>query len=385
MSKLRSNKPVSALSNGGASGEIDRGALSPKTPLQTDPVSDAQRGAWFEGQDAITAIREYDGAVEFDLPRDVARFTAGASRSCDIVLPGRGLSALHCLLERRADRIRLLDQHSTNGMYFQDRRVTDVSVAPGATFTLAPVTFIAMNDEMREHRPTIVDVIGTGFTPSPDKFLIDYAMGSSNLLLTGEPECDQDRLARTVHAVSLRRRRAHVEVGEIPPERAQQRAIIDSAARSTLLLSLPEGQRPLDPTFCGMLFSPSYHVRVIVLAATVDAARAVLGRDAVDQMQHVWVRPLALRSHDVDRLLDRTFAERNATVRVADLTPANLAALRAYDWPHNLASLRMVADEILAHAAHDGLRPAARALGIAKSTLQKHFERVGLSFPLFVS
>src|ERR1041384_4136741 len=95
MSKLRSNKPVSALSNGGASGEIDRGALSPTTPLQTDPVSDAQRGAWFEGQDAITAIREYDGAVEFDLPRDVARFTAGAARSRDAVLRGRGRSALH--------------------------------------------------------------------------------------------------------------------------------------------------------------------------------------------------------------------------------------------------------------------------------------------------
>src|SRR5689334_3216007 len=204
MSKLRSNKPVSALSNSNASAESDRSTPSPKTPLQTDPMPEAQRGAWFEGQDLITAIREYDGQVEFILPRDVARFTAGASRSCDIALPGRGLSALHCLLERRADRIRLLDQHSTNGVYFQDRRVTDVSIAPGATFTLAPVTFIAMNDEMRDHRPAIVDVIGTGFTPSPDRFLIDYAMGSSNLLLTGEPECDQDRLARTVHDVSLR-------------------------------------------------------------------------------------------------------------------------------------------------------------------------------------
>jgi DNA-binding NtrC family response regulator len=100
-------------------------------------------------------------------------------------------------------------------------------------------------------------------------------------------------------------------------------------------------------------------------------------------MQHVWIRPLALRSHDIDRLLDRVFAERGAAIRASDLTPANLAALRAYDWPDNLARLRLVADEIVAHATHDGLRPAAKALGMSKSTLQKHFDRAGLSLPLF--
>lgn len=355
----------------------------PKTPISTTPLAEAQRGAWYDGPDAITGLRELDGALEFDLPRDVQRFTMGASRSCDIALPGRGLSATHCLLERRANLLRLIDQGSTNGTYFQDRKIDDVKIAPGDTFTLAPVTFLAMNDEMRTHRPTIVDVVGNGFALSPDKLLIDAARGSSNLLLTGEPNCDQDRLARAVHAVSLRRRRAIVEIAEVPEERAKQRAIIDSAARSTLVLSIAPGRRRLDPTFISMVCSPSYHVRVIVLAASVDAARDALSRDAVDQMQHLWVRPLALRSDDIERLLDRMFAERAASVRCADLAPGNLAALRAYDWPDNLVGLRLLADEIVAHTAHHGLRPAAKALGIAKSTLQKHFDRVGLSLPLF--
>jgi hypothetical protein len=388
MVKQRSGGPGNASNE--AIGNVADGALSNspsslKTPVRTDPLPEAQRGAWYEGDDTVTALREYDGAMEYELPRDLRQFTVGASRSCDIRIPGRGISALHCLLERRGERLRLIDQHSTNGMYFQDRRVSDVSITPGAVFTLAPVTFIAMNDEMREHRPTIVDVIGTGVVPSPDRFLIEFAMGSSNLLLTGEPHCDQDRLARTVHAVSLRRRKPLITLDAVPEERTKQRAIIDSAARSTLVLPIADGQRPLDPTFCAMLASSSYHVRVIALASSVDVARVALTRDLVDQMQHVWIRPLALRSHDIDRLLDRMFAERGVTLRASDLTPANLAALRAYDWPDNLARLRLVADEIVAHAKHDGLRPAAKALGMSKSTLQKHFERAGLSLPLFAN
>jgi FHA domain len=386
MAKPRPSKPSTGdVGAGIVTASVLSARASLKTPVRTDPLPEEQRGAWYDGADVITGIREYDGAVEFELPRDVGQFTIGASqRKCTHALPGRGLSAVHCLLERRGDRLRLIDQQSTNGMYFQDRKVSDISIAPGATFTLAPVTFMAMNDEMREHRSTIVDVIGTGFAPSPDKFIIDFAMGSSNLLLTGEPNCGQDLLARAVHKVSLRRRRALVERAELPEERVRQREVIDSASRSTLVLTIADGQQQLDPTFCAMLFSPSYHVRVIVLASTIDQARKVFTRDAVDQMQHLWVRPLALRTHDIDRLLDRMFAERNASVRTADLMPENLAALRAYHWPENLASLRMVADEIVAHATHDGLRPAAKVLGMAKSTLQKHFERVGLSLPLFV-
>jgi FHA domain len=358
---------------------------SSKTPARTDPLAEAQRGAWFESTDAITGLREYDGAdsPELVLPREVQRATIGASRSCDISLSGRGLSATHCLVERRGDRLRLLDQHSTNGMYFHDRRVHDISIAPGDVFTLVPVTLFALNDEMREHRPTIVDVIGSGLVPSPDKLLIEAARGSSNLILTGEADCDQDRLARAIHAVSLRRRQRIVEITELPEDRAKQREILDSAARSTLVMPIPAGQRPFDPTFCSMVCSPTYHVRVIVLAPSIDAARNALGRDAIDQMQHVRVRPLALRSTQIDRLLDRMFAERHAQLRAADLTPANLAALRAYSWPDNLAGLRRIADELLAHATHHGLRPAARSLGIPTSTLHSHLVGVGLSFPLF--
>jgi pSer/pThr/pTyr-binding forkhead associated (FHA) protein len=355
---------------------------SPKTPVRTDPLAESQRGPWYEGPDMVTALREYDGVAEFEVPPGLSQFTMGASRKCDISLPGRGLSATHCMIERRGDLLRVLDQHSTNGMFFQDRRVNDITIGPGDTFTLAPVTFMAMNTEMRQHRPTIVDVLGTGVVPSPDKLLLEAARGSSNLLLTGEPNCDQDRLASAIHAASLRRRRKLIELGELPGERLRQRAIIESAARSTLVLALSAGQLPLDPTFVSMAFSASYLVRVVVLAPTADEARRVISRDAVDQMQHIWIRPLALRSEDIDRLLDRAFTERGTNLRTSDLTRDNLAALRAYDWPGNLVQLRFVAGAILEHHSQGGIRPAAKTLGVPRTTLQKQLHKIGLSFPL---
>jgi len=141
---------------------------SPRTPIQTRPLDEAHRGAWFEGTDAVVALRVYDGEMEWELPRK-GTFTLGASRSCDLSLPGRDLSAMHCVFERKGGRLRLYDQHSTNGTFFGGRRVDVIDLYPGDTFTPAPVTFLAMSDEMRAQRPIIADILGAGASPTPDK------------------------------------------------------------------------------------------------------------------------------------------------------------------------------------------------------------------------
>jgi len=361
-------------------------ASLPNTPVHTAPLQEAQRGAWSDGPDLITALREFGPdakELEYLLPSDVRLLTIGASRKCDLTLHGRGLSAKHGQLERVPDGMRLVDLGSTNGTYFRDCRVSDAKISPGDTFTLAPVTFLALNDEMRVHRPTFVDVLGTGLQPSPDRLLIEAARGSSHLILTGEPNCDQDRLAQAIHAVSLRRRRPHVELRDVPESRQQERAVLDSAARSTLLLMIEPERRPLDPSFVSMIYSPSYHVRVIVLAATVDIARAALGQSHVDQMQHVWVRPLSQRSEDIERLLDRLLAERQAPIRTANFSADNRAGLRGpHDWSKNLEDLRQIADAIVAYEIHKGQRGAANELGMSRTAFQRLFESVGMSTPL---
>jgi hypothetical protein len=350
-------------------------------PPRTATLPEAARGAWFEGPDLVTALRVYNGHAEYALPRDRKSFSIGSDPDCEIAIPGMYLSALHCVVERRGNRLRVHDQDSRNGTFFAGRREPTFDLGAGETFTAAATTFLAMNDEMRQLRPSFLELVGADATPSPDELLV-AAVGGTNLLITGEPGCEQDRLARGLHAVSLRRSLPLVEVSELPATRAAQRELIDRAARSTLVISFDQRTPRIDPTFCSMLRSPDFHIRLIVIAPTAAGAILALGIDAIGPMQHVGLRPLASRTDEILPLLDRMLAERGAKLRVSELRPENQAALRAYAWPDNLVGLRAAADRLEALVRDGSLRKAADALAMSKSTLHHWIERLGLSSPL---
>lgn len=358
-------------------GEEDREAASPRTAT----LPEAARGAWFQGPDLVTALREYNGNVEHALPRERTTFSIGSAPDCDIAVAGAHLSGLHCVVERRGNRLRVHDQHSRNGTFYAGRREPTFDLGAGETFTAASTTFLTMNDEMQQHRPIVIDIVGADATPSPDDLLVAAVRGT-NLLITGEPGCDQDRLARALHAVSLRRSLPIVEVSELPVTRAAQRELIDRAARSTLVVAFAPRSPTIDPTFCSMVLSSSFQIRLIAIAPTAAVATEVLGLDASGPMQHVWLRPLASRAGEILHLLDRMLAELDAVLRVSELSSANQAALQAYAWPENLAGLRVAAERLHAFAREKTLRKAADMLEMSKSTLHHWFDRLGLSLPL---
>jgi pSer/pThr/pTyr-binding forkhead associated (FHA) protein len=364
----------------------DGGHYSAKTPIHTAPITEARRGASFEGSSAVIALRELDGDVVLDLPEGTQAFMLGASRNkCSLVVRRDGISATHALLERRDDRMRLVDQASTNGTFVHDIKVRETYIFPGDVFRVGPMTLYALNAEMRQLRPAMLDLLGARSKPSADRLLLEAARGSANLLITGEAHCGQDELAHVIHAVSLRRQREGVDVGQIPGDRADQRALLDRAARSTLALSIAPEQRRLDPIFVESLLSPDYCIRLIVLAPTIDAARAALPQDAVEGMEHIRLRPLRQRSDDIDRLLDRELAKHGAPFTAADLTCDNLSALRQWAWPNNFADLSVAVQRMMAYVAHHSFRKAAASLGMKRTTLQKYFEKLGLSTSLLVN
>jgi hypothetical protein len=213
----------------------DDANASPKTPAKTEPLGELLE-PWFEGPDVVTALRIYDGDREYPLPRK-ATFTLGVSRSCDIAIPGSGLSALHCGFVRKGTRLRLIDQDSTNGLYNNGRRVDALDLYPGDTFTAPPLTFIAMNDEMRVRRLVIADIVGN-FRPTPDSILVGAVKTLPPLLLTGEPGCDLDRLARAIHAVSFRRSRALIEIVKKPASTSISARPRRCSAMASLRLSI---------------------------------------------------------------------------------------------------------------------------------------------------
>jgi hypothetical protein len=265
-----------------------------------------------------------------------------------------------------------------------DSRVTTADLRAGCTFTAKPVTFVAMNDAMRRCRPELVEILGPRWVHSPDWLMVEAA-GSGHLVITGEVGCEQTRLAEAIHEMSPRQARDLIQLDPIPRDRAQLVDIVKRASKdaatsgTTVLLKLAASAQRLDETFLSMLFAPAYGIRVIVLAHTDDDARSALGQAIVSLCQHVLLRPLAYRKDELDQLLDRRFAVREAAdLRAADLLDENQAALQRYSWPENLAELRLIADILVAHETKGGWRGAERSVGKPKTTMQDHIDRIGM-------
>ncbi|TMQ08309.1 MAG: hypothetical protein E6J90_40875 [Deltaproteobacteria bacterium] len=369
---------------------IDR-AHAPSTPI-TPALDETLEEPWYDGDDAIVALREYDSEdeqAEHELPLNMKSFRGGASRECEVWVPGRGLSGMHFLLERRGRQLLLHDQHSTHGVVHAGRKTDAIYLSPGDKFTARPMTFVALNHEMRMQRPLLVELLGIDFAPwSPDKLMIEAAKGLGNVLITGETGCEHEQLARAIHAMSLVRNRLLITCTAIPVERDTQTALVKQAARSTLILPLNDKMRGVDPTFASLLFSRAYRVRVIVTASTQALARRLLPREAVDQMQHVWIRPIAVRAGELPTLLDRLLCQRGAPKRFADLTGANQERFRRHPWRKNWEELRVAADRLAAIARTPSWevlawRERAAAIGVAKSTLVDWHKTLKLSKPLY--
>lgn len=364
-------------------------SAGPATPFPT-PVLPRDDDECEPGLYPATYLGEFEGAGEWPFPLDRKRAVIGGSRShadeqrCDISIPERGLSGTHALLERRANSIRVYDLHSTNGTYVGGSRIeTSWDIRIGDKFSPRPLTLFLMDDAMHAHRQTLPELLGTGFAPSPDVLLTEVVRQASHVLIIADEGCGQDRLAHAIHEMSPRRAHAPITISDVPTDRAAQSALVRQASKpkttAMLLIKPKKGNPPVDPHFVSSLYSPTYGVRVIALAATEEDAEHALPKQQFHQSYHIDLPPLAYRSGEIEQLLDRMLAARGAgELRSADLHPENQEALRTYPWPKNLSQLHKVADAIVAHEQHGGVRPASRALGVSPSTLHEQLDRVGL-------
>jgi Inner membrane component of T3SS, cytoplasmic domain len=340
----------------------------------------------------VTGLVLYGTGRVHELSPARDHFTLGSAPDQDIAIHSPFVSARHCRLERKLLGLRVTDQGSKNGTYYEgEREKTGFYLRPGKTFVVGalPHCFLALDDEMRACYPVLIDILGApeayalrGETPSPSD-MIRAAVHGIHLLITSEPDCGQDRLARIVHSISRCRSRQIVELDQVPVDRAHQLELIRRrAARSTLVLDLGDNDTRLPSNFITTVFSSRFQVRVIALARSLEVADEALGERA-RQMQHIWVPPIVNRPEAVDRLLDRMFVERGSPLRVAGMTPDNQRALRGHGWPGNFASLRQAADRLAATARLGSVNQAAHELGVAPATLYHWYSKtMRLSHPL---
>jgi hypothetical protein len=190
------------------------------------------------------------------------------------------------------------------------------------------------------------------------------------------------------HELSQRRAKDLVTLASVPQDRKTQRAVIVGASRSSLILPVADTAERIDPTFVSMLFDRSYDVRVIVLASAEEPAATALGREIIARTNKIHLRPIAFRPSAIGWLLDELLRERESTLRMSELTPANREALENDDWKGNWDQLRQVSDWLIAIDKHGSQRAAAENLGVARETFRRWVQSVGgvgLSKPLTVA
>jgi pSer/pThr/pTyr-binding forkhead associated (FHA) protein len=373
---------------------MSRGAISARTTaLKTKTQPEAERDVFFEGPDPITWLHIAGTASFYEVPRKKT-CSLGSSSKNDIVIKAPYISRRHCTLTRLYDGVRVEDNSSKNGT-FADHRSAEKEprdVPAGKTFTAGGITFLALNDAMHAAFPTLSDVLdwedGDPFTPAepgwatPSTVTV-WGAGTEHLLIIGPRGCGHDRLADAIHSISPMREKSLVRTNSVPTDRAGQRELLLRAQKTTLVLTITDDTPKVDSAFASMLFSPSYRIRIVVCAPSFDRAQQVLGQEHT-AMRRIELRPLAFRTDQLIRILDRLLAADGSPLRFDKLRKPNQEALMACEWRRNLDDLHTAAVRLAAVHKTRSLRQAAGMLGIKNfNVLQKWFtDTMKLTLPL---
>lgn len=364
-----------------------------KTTLaKTKTQPESERDGFFEGPDPITWLHIVGTATFLELPRKKTS-TLGSSSKNDIVIKAPYISRRHCTLTRLHDGLRV-DDHSKNGTWVDHRLAKDVTrdVRTGGTFTAGGITFLALNDVMSAAFPILSDILDwedeDPFKPSDPGWpmpssVIVWGSGTEHLLVIGPRGCGQERLVETIHSISPMRTRRIVWADSIPTDRTGQKELLLRAQKTTLALAIDDDTNEIEPAFRSMLFSPSYRVRVLVCAPSSDHTQRVLGAEHAS-MRRIELRPLAFRTDQLARILDRQLEQLGSPLRFERLTKVNREALMKCEWRRNLDDLHSAAQRLAAVQRSGSLRKAATALGIKNfNVMQKWFsDSMELTLPL---
>ena len=94
---------------------------------------------------AVLVMFRADGdRRSFSLTRDIT--VIGRREDCDLRIPVGDVSRKHCRLVRDGDSLRLEDLGSSNGTYHNGQRVQEVTLNPGDSIQVGPVTFVLQID-----------------------------------------------------------------------------------------------------------------------------------------------------------------------------------------------------------------------------------------------
>ena len=310
-----------------------------------------------------------------------AELTVGKAPDNHLVLQDVTVSRHHLALRRVAAGIEVHDRGSTNGTFVGSTRVREAIVEAGVIVRAGDVELLlGVETEDVVLPPSERDRFGIAVASSLGMrrifgVLERIAPTDATILLTGETGTGKDALARSIHAESRREGGPFevVDCGAVTPTLieselfghdrgaftgavASRAGAFERAAGGTLFLDeIGELALDLQPKLLRVLEAREFRrvggqkalgTDVRIVAATTrdlleEVARARFREDLYFRLAvvSVHVPPLRTRTEDIGSLLDRLMTPLGSPLPVS---PATLAALRAYAWPGNVRELRNV-------------------------------------------
>lgn len=326
---------------------------------------------------AITALRFHGAAhPSLVLPAVARALTLGAADDCDLVIPdggALGVAPVHATIERTDAAVRVRGRGAQ--ALYRCRHlppVAELLLHAGEVGWIGGCAIVAMDERMEALRVRLAWSMGLDAHAEVDRALTATVDGAP-LALVGPRSLDAVALARAVHDAGAGAR------GFVCVEGDGALPVIlgSTATPATIAIELDRLQR-LSAAHVASLFAPRCAARVIFLASDDRTLRRHLDCYA-DRLHAITLVPLARRSHELPRLLQRLWRdELGSSHRVDVLGARALGGIAAHGWRGNFDELRAMAARLLAYVEHRTLHGAACALGVRRQTLSQHLLRIGV-------
>jgi len=311
----------------------------------------------------------------------------GTETDCALVLSDRSVSRRHAEVMRRGDLVVVRDLGSTNGTFYHDARVGEVSVPLGGEIFFGKTRVKVVPEEVEvPTKPSVEDRLGPlvgGDLRMREIFALveEVAPTDVTVVVEGETGTGKELVARAIHERSNRRAKnlvvfdctnqpkdliesslfGHVK-GAFTGATAQRAGAFERADEGTIFLDeLGEFGLDLQPKLLRVLESREVQkvggegydgVNVRVVAATNRNLKAEVraGRFREDLYYRLAVvkivlPPLRERASDLPRLIEHFIHQSGNTFSV---DPSCYAALKAHTWPGNVRELKNVVDRAAA-------------------------------------
>lgn len=344
-------------------------------PTKTATLPQGPLGPVGLANDPIIQLRA-TGHPPMPLDAQTKSFTLGRDGACSAVLDLPTVTTVHCFLERRPVGLRVVDNATKNGTQFRDMAVSNFEVRPGEEFAIGGATIVALTAPAVAAEPELRRLLGTANQVEIDRAM-QLALARHAIAIVGAPGCGHRDVATVLHQASAHRARQFVEIGSIDELRVAMHEAPDRLRQGSFYLHIDAVAKlkATQPKLAATLASMAARGGIVVYVGTPDPdlLYECLGM-AIDDRHTITIPTLHARGADILGLLELMLGD-----EMAKLTPKQRKAIVKYRWPGNLDELRADAGIMRAVLAHGGIRPAARATGMAPSAIHRVVAKFALT------